>query len=143
MRSAIEIGDFNAATDDLNDFHTIGIPHEMEPTVAVLMGRLAEGLGRKEDALAAYRTAADSWDRPAAAQGRLRETVLRYQLGDLKRDAVISELESLDHDLARRTRPRSKRSKIPGASVTPRTAAIATPFYVHAQRQWRRARIRR
>jgi tetratricopeptide (TPR) repeat protein len=95
MRSAIEIGDFNAATDDLNDFHTIGIPHEMEPTVAVLMGRLAEGLGRKEDALAAYRTAADSWDRPAAAQGRLRETVLRYQLGDLKRDAVISELESL------------------------------------------------
>ena len=95
MRSAIEVGDFNAASDDLNDFHTIGIPHEMEPTVAVLMGRLAEGLGRKEDALAAYRTAADSWDRPAAAQGRLRETVLGYQLGDMSRDAVISQLESL------------------------------------------------
>ena len=95
MRSAIEVGDFNAASDDLNDFHTVGIPHEMEPTVAVLMGRLAEGLGRKEDALAAYRTAADSWDRPAAAQGRLRETVLGYQLGDMSRDAVISQLESL------------------------------------------------
>ncbi len=95
MRSAIEIGDFNGASDDLNDFETIGIPHEMEPTIAVLMGRLAEGLGRKEDALAAYRTAADSWDRPAAAQGTLREAVLRYQLGDLKRDDVISELESL------------------------------------------------
>ncbi len=95
MRSAIEIGDFNGASDDLNDFQTIGIPHQMEPTVAVLMGRLAEGLGRKEDALAAYRTAADSWDRPAAAQGLLRETVLRYQLGDLSRDAVINQLESL------------------------------------------------
>ena len=95
MRSAIEVGDFNAASDDLNDFHTVGIPHAMEPTVAVLMGRLAEGLGRKEDALAAYRTAADSWDRPAAAQGRLRETVLGYQLGDMSRDAVISQLESL------------------------------------------------
>lgn len=95
MRSAIEVGDFNAASDDLNDFQTVGIPHEMEPTVAVLMGRLAEGLGRKEDAITAYRTAADSWDRPAAAQGLLRETVLRYQLGDLKRDEVISQLESL------------------------------------------------
>ncbi|MFZ0375059.1 MAG: tetratricopeptide repeat protein, partial [Xanthobacteraceae bacterium] len=95
MRSAIEVGDFNAASDDLNDFHTVGIPHAMQPTVAVLMGRLAEGLGRKEDALAAYRTAADSWDRPAAAQGRLRETVLGYQLGDMSRDAVISQLESL------------------------------------------------
>ena len=95
MRSAIEVGDFNGASDDLNDFQTIGVPHEMEPTIAVLMGRLAEGMGRKEDALAAYRTAADSWDRPAAAQGTLRETVLRYQLGDLKRDDVISQLESL------------------------------------------------
>ncbi len=63
--------------------------------MAVLMGRLAEGMGRTEDALSAYRTAADSWDRPAAAQGLLRETVLRYSLGDLKRDEVISQLELL------------------------------------------------
>ena len=95
MRSAIEVGDFNGASSDLDDFETIGIPHDMEPVIAVLMGRLAEGMGRPEDALAAYRTAADSWDRPAAAQGLLRETVLRYQLGDLKRDEVISQLESL------------------------------------------------
>ena len=95
MRSAIEVGDFDGASDDLNDFETIGIPHAMEPVLAVLMGRLAEGLGRKQDALAAYRTAADSWDRPAAAQGQLREIVLRYQLGDLKRGDVISRLETL------------------------------------------------
>ena len=42
-----------------------------------------EGMCRNEDALTAYRTAADSWDRPAAAQGRLREAALRYLLGDL------------------------------------------------------------
>jgi tetratricopeptide (TPR) repeat protein len=95
MRSAIEIGDFAGASTELNDFETIGVPHDMEPMMAVLMGRLAEGMGHTEDALAAYRTAADSWDRPAAAQGRLRETVLRYQLGDLKRADVISDLESL------------------------------------------------
>src|SRR5207244_5307230 len=37
----------------------------------------------------------ESMNRPAAAQGRLRETVLRYQLGDLKRADVLSELENL------------------------------------------------
>jgi tetratricopeptide (TPR) repeat protein len=95
MRSAIEVGDFDGASTDLNDFETIGVPHDMEPVIAVLMGRLAEGMGRSEDALAAYRTAADSWDRPAAAQGLLREIVLRYSTGDLKRDDVISQLESL------------------------------------------------
>jgi tetratricopeptide (TPR) repeat protein len=95
MRSAIEVGDFAGASNNLDDFQTIGVPHDMEPTLAVLIGRLAEGMGRTEDALSAYRTAADSWDRPAAAQGRLRETVLRYSLGDLKRSDVIAELETL------------------------------------------------
>jgi tetratricopeptide (TPR) repeat protein len=95
MRSAIEVGDFDAANAQLNDFETIGVPHSMEPAIAVLMGRLAEGMGRTEDALSAYRTAADSWDRPAAAQGLLRETALRYRINDLKRDDVIAQLESL------------------------------------------------
>jgi tetratricopeptide (TPR) repeat protein len=95
MRSAIEIGDFSAASNQLNDFETIGVPHDLEPEMAVLIGRLAEGMGRKEDALAAYQTAADSWDRRAAAQGQLRETLLRYSLGDLKRDDVVSALETL------------------------------------------------
>jgi tetratricopeptide (TPR) repeat protein len=95
MRSAIETGDFNTAANQLNDFQTIGVPHELEPAMAVLVGRLAEGVGRTGDALAAYRTAADSWDRRAAAQGQLRETLLRYSLGDLKRDEAVSQLETL------------------------------------------------
>ena len=95
MRSAIEVGDFSTASSQLNDFQTIGVPHELEPAMAVLIGRLAEGMGRNEDALAAYQTAADSWDRRAAAQGQLREILLRYQLGELKRDDVVSQLETL------------------------------------------------
>jgi hypothetical protein len=95
MRSAIEVGDFSTASSQLNDFQTIGMSHDFEPGMAVLIGRLAEGMGRNEDALSAYQTAADSWDRRAAAQGQLRETLLRYTLGDLKRDDVISQLETL------------------------------------------------
>jgi tetratricopeptide (TPR) repeat protein len=95
MRSAIEVGDFSTASIQLNDFQTIGVSHELEPAMAVLIGRLAEGMGRNEDALTAYQTAADSWDRRAAAQGQLRETLLRYAIGDLKRDDVISQLETL------------------------------------------------
>ena len=95
MRAAIEVSDFAGAGNQLNDFETIGVPRDMRPALSVLIGRLSEGLGHTEDALAAYRAAADSWDRPAAAQGRLRETLLRHAIGDLKRDDVVSELETL------------------------------------------------
>jgi hypothetical protein len=95
MRSDIEVGDFAGATSQLNDFKTIGVPHDLEPAMSVLIGRLAEGMGRAEEALGAYQNAADSWDRGAAAQGVLRETLLRYAIGDLKRDDVISQLETL------------------------------------------------
>ena len=73
----------------------LGVPRELEPSISVLAGRLAEGLGRPHEALAAYRAAAEAWDRRAAAQGKLRETVLRSALGDLKRIEVIAELETL------------------------------------------------
>ena len=78
VRAAIEVRRFRRRRPLLNEFETIGVPREMQPTIAVLTGRLAEGLGRNEDALDAYRAAAESRDRPAAAQGRLREIVLRY-----------------------------------------------------------------
>jgi hypothetical protein len=95
MRAALEVGDFASAADELNDLETIGLPHDMQPAVSVLTGRLCEGTGRNADALSAYRTAADSRDRPAAAQGQLRELALRYVLGDLKRPDAIAELETL------------------------------------------------
>jgi tetratricopeptide (TPR) repeat protein len=95
VRAAIEVRDFAGATGLLNEFETLGTPPEIEPSLAILNGRAAEGLGRNEEALAAYRAAADSNDRASAAQGRLREITMRYQLGDLKRSEVISELEQL------------------------------------------------
>jgi tetratricopeptide (TPR) repeat protein len=95
MRTSIEVGDLAGAANELNDLETIGVSREIQPSVSVLVGRMAEGLGRNEDALAAYRAAADSWDRPSAAQGRLREDALRYAMGDLKREDAIGELETL------------------------------------------------
>ncbi len=95
VHAAIEARDFAAAGDQLNEFEQVGISPGVAPTIAVLRGRVAEALGRNEDALAAYREAAESKQRPAAAQGRLRETELRYQLGDLKRADVIAALETL------------------------------------------------
>ncbi len=95
VRASVEAHDFAGAADYLNELDQVGIPPDLAPSIAVLRGRLAEALGRNEDALASYREAADSTLRPAAAQGRLRETELRYQLGDLKRGDVISALETL------------------------------------------------
>jgi tetratricopeptide (TPR) repeat protein len=95
LRSAVEVRDFNNATRVANEFETVGVPPELEPTINVLIGRLYEGLGRTEDALMSYRTAASSRDRRAAAQGRLRETVLTFATGGMGRKDVINDLETL------------------------------------------------
>jgi len=95
VRASIEARDFAGAAGQLNEFETLGVPKDLEATISVLAGRLAEGLGRHEDALVAYRAAAGSSDRPAAALGRLHELELRYELGDLKRPEFIAELETL------------------------------------------------
>jgi tetratricopeptide (TPR) repeat protein len=95
MRAAIEVRDFADASRLFNDLETLEIPREMRPVVAVLSGRLAEGLGRVSDALTAYRSAVESTNRPAAAQARLREIVLRYTTKDMKAADTITALEEL------------------------------------------------
>lgn len=95
VRASIEVHDYAAAADHMHGFETLGVTKEMEPALAVLAGRIAEGVGHSADALANYRLAAASPVRPAAAQGRLRETALRYHLDDLKRSEVITDLEEL------------------------------------------------
>jgi tetratricopeptide (TPR) repeat protein len=95
MRAAIEVGDFTSAVRRLNDFKIIGLSPEIEPSISVLSGRIAEAVGRSHDALAAYRFAAASNDRPAAAQGRLRESALRYSLGESNKADYVAELENL------------------------------------------------
>jgi hypothetical protein len=95
VRAALEVKDFAGAANLLGELEMIGVPRALEPHISVLTGRLAEGLGRSEDALVAYSRAAESDDRAASAQGRLREVALRYKINDLKRPDVISELEAL------------------------------------------------
>jgi tetratricopeptide (TPR) repeat protein len=95
LRSSIELRDFNNAARLVNDFETVGVTPDLEPTINVLLGRLYEGLGRTEDALASYRAAAVSSDRRAAAQGRLRETVLAFATGSMGRKDVINDIETL------------------------------------------------
>lgn len=95
LRASIEVGDYTGAVNRFNDFEVIGVSRELEPPITLLSGRLAEGLGRKDDALSAYRAAAASSNRPASAQARLRETALRYALGEIKKTDVINELEIL------------------------------------------------
>ena len=95
LRSSIELRDFNNAARLVNDFETVGVTPDLEPTINVLLGRLYEGLGRTEDALSSYRAAAVSSDRRAAAQGRLRETVLAFATGSMGRKDVINDIETL------------------------------------------------
>jgi hypothetical protein len=95
MRASIEVGDFSAASNRLNDFQIVGVSKNIEPFVTVLAGRLAESVGRVGDALSAYRSVVPSEIRPAAAQARLREIALTYSLGDLKKNDAINELEVL------------------------------------------------
>ena len=95
FRSAIEVRDFVGASRMVNELETIGVPPELEPSVAVLTGRLNEGVGRNEDALTNFRMAAASSDRRSAAQGRLREIVLLFASGDMPRNDVIHQLETI------------------------------------------------
>ncbi|MDO9412215.1 MAG: tetratricopeptide repeat protein [Pseudolabrys sp.] len=95
MRSAIEVRDFAGATRVANEFESMGLPADFEPSIAVLAGRIYESLGRKEDALTSYRAATASADRRSAAQGRLREIELLSASGDMPRQEVIQELETL------------------------------------------------
>ena len=95
LRTAIEVRDFNGADRILNEIISLGVPPEMKPSIAVLVGRLKEALGRSSEALASYHAAAISSDRLAAADGRLHEIMLRYAVGDMSRKEAIDALETL------------------------------------------------
>ena len=51
-----------------HEFEALGTPRDYEAALAVLGGRIAEGVGRLEDARRSYHDAAESDDRPAAAE---------------------------------------------------------------------------
>ena len=94
-RSALEVGDYETAANQLNDFETVGTPPHLQPAVDVLRGRVAEKLGRVGDALANYQRAIKSNNRQAATQARLRVVEVQLHAGDSKPKAAIAELETI------------------------------------------------
>ncbi|MFQ3454807.1 tetratricopeptide repeat protein [Bradyrhizobium sp. UFLA01-814] len=95
MKASLEVKDYAGAARRKSDLDVVGVPGELKPAVAVLRGRLAEALGQEKDALDAYRFAANSADRQAAAEGRLLETLLKQKRGEIGRDDVLKEFELL------------------------------------------------
>lgn len=95
IRTGIEVKDFDSAARMVNDLDTVGITDDITASVSVLKGRIAENLGRKEDALKEYRAAVMSPDRRAGAQARLREIELMSKSGAMPRNEMVHELETL------------------------------------------------
>ena len=118
LRTAVEVHDFDGADRIINLIKTIGLSHEAEPLLDVLIGRLDEALGRNGDALRIFHAAANSPDRLAAAQARLREIVLRYAVGEMRAQGHDHRARNAHHHLARR-RHRGRRPQAAGASLYP------------------------
>lgn len=95
MRAALEVKDYGGASRRRSELEVVGVPSEMKPEIAVLRGRLAEGLGHEKDALDAYRFAAHSGNREASAEARLLQALLRHKRGELGQAELIDELEAL------------------------------------------------
>ena len=95
VRTAIEVRNYGTAASLMNEYETLGEAPERNAELAILKGRLMEGLGRVGEALNLYRAAAESPDGPAAAGARLREIALRQTLGDMKRAEATNALEIL------------------------------------------------
>ncbi len=95
MQASLEVKDYAGASSRSDDLDSIGISEEQKPAIAVLRGRLAEGLGHDKDALKQYRAAVASPDRAAAAEATLLEVALRERRNDISQDDAVRDLEML------------------------------------------------
>ncbi|HLI98161.1 MAG TPA: tetratricopeptide repeat protein [Bradyrhizobium sp.] len=95
LRASIEVKDYPGAAKRASELDVIGISAEQKPSVSVLRGRLAEGLGHDRDALDEYKRAAASWDRFAATEGKLQEIALKQKRDEIGQEDALRELETL------------------------------------------------
>ena len=116
LRASLEVGDVTGALKELHELETIGVPRELEPTLSVLTGRVVEALGRIEDALRAYQAAADSWDRPIAAQGAAARAAAAANAGQSHAQRRHRRAGDAHHRLARR-RDRGRGDAVAGAPL--------------------------
>lgn len=95
MRASVEVKDYAGASARSDDLDAVGAGGDIAPAVAVLRGRLAEGLGQEKTALRDYKVAAASPDRMAAAEGKLLEIALRQKRNEISAEDALNELETL------------------------------------------------
>ncbi|WP_375414408.1 tetratricopeptide repeat protein [uncultured Bradyrhizobium sp.] len=95
MRASIEVKDYSGAASRSNDLDVIGIPTELKPQISVLRGKMAEALGREKDALAEYKSAAQSADRASAMEARLLDIALRQKRDEVTQADALRDLETL------------------------------------------------
>ena len=97
LRAAIEVADFAEASRIRNEFESIGIAPDQKATLAMLSARLAEGVGKSDQAANEFAQVALNDDGPASAEARLRLIQMRYARGDLDRVKAIEALEILSY----------------------------------------------
>jgi len=95
MRASVEVKDYAGASARSDDLDAVGVGPDIAPEVAVLRGRLAEGLGQEKAALRDYKAAVSSRDRPAAAEGKLLDVELRQRRDEISPEETLNELETL------------------------------------------------
>lgn len=95
MRASVEVKDYAGASARSDDLDAVGAGGDIAPAVAVLRGRLAEGLGQEKTALRDYKTAATSEDRQAAAEAKSLEIALRQKRNEISAEDALNELETL------------------------------------------------
>lgn len=95
FRASLEVRDYPGASARSNDLDMVGLAPDQTGSIALLRGRLAEALGHDQDALAAFKAAEASADRPAAVEAQLREVALRQKRNEISDDDALRELEVL------------------------------------------------
>lgn len=95
FRAALEVRDYPGATVRSNDLDVLGVGPDQTALIALLRGRLAEALGRDQDALAAYAAASGSTERPAASEAKVREIALRQKREEITDEDALRDLEIL------------------------------------------------
>ncbi|HLX18074.1 MAG TPA: tetratricopeptide repeat protein [Bradyrhizobium sp.] len=95
MRASLEVRDYPGAAKRASELGVIGVSAEMKPAIAVLRGRLAEGLGYDRDALDDYKMAVRSSDRAAATEAKLLEIALKQKRDEISQADALRELETL------------------------------------------------
>jgi len=97
LRAAIEVSDFAEASRIRNEFETIGISPERQAMLAMFSARVAQGIGKSDQAAAEFARVALGDDGPASAEARLRLIEMRYSRGDLDRAKAVEALEVLSY----------------------------------------------